>query len=121
MRNLFPGYLFVEVEMTDELWYVIRNTPGVTGFIGSSGKGAKPIPVRDADMLNVLALAGEKSEAMPEVKYNVGDIVKILTGPFVNNEGKITSINGDKVNVEIIFFGRSTDVEIEVTNIAAVK
>ena len=88
VRNIFPGYLFVEMIMTDEAWYVVRNTPGVTGFIGSSGGGAKPIPVKDEEIEAILRRIGQSDKAV-EVSFKVGDVVKIMSGPFSGMEGTI--------------------------------
>ena len=81
MHNLFPGYVFVEMKMTDDAWYVVRNTPGVTGFIGSSGGGAKPFPVSPDEMESILRRMGQ-SDKKVVVDFKVGDTVRILTGPF---------------------------------------
>ena len=109
VRNIFPGYLFVEMIMTDEAWYVVRNTPGVTGFIGSSGGGAKPIPVKDEEIEAILRRIGQSDKAV-EVSFKVGDVVKIMSGPFSGMEGTIETMN-DEIQVAtvlIILFGRDT-------------
>lgn len=112
-RNLFPGYLFVQMIMTDEAWYVVRNTPGVTGFIGSSGGGAKPIPVAGEEIEAVLRRVGQ-SEAKIVVDFKVGDRVKILNGPFANVEGIVDSMDdsAESATVLAIMFGRETPTEI---------
>ena len=92
VRNIFPGYLFVEMIMTDEAWYVVRNTPGVTGFIGSSGGGAKPFPVKQDEIEKILRRIGQSDKEI-EVDFAVGDSVKILSGPFSGMEGKVESMN----------------------------
>lgn len=113
VKNVFPGYLFVEMLMTDEAWYVVRNTPGVTGFIGSSGGGAKPIPVKQEEIDRILRRIGESDKAI-EVDFAVGDTVKILSGPFSGMEGKIESMNDQSqiATVLIILFGRETPTDI---------
>lgn len=118
MKNAFPGYLFVEMYMTDYAWYIVRNTPGVTGFIGSSGKGAKPIPIKDDEMLRLLAMAGEEDGSLIKSDYKKGDIVQILSGPFAGMEATIDTINNEskKAIVNLIFFGRETSAEVEYTN-----
>ena len=88
VRNIFPGYLFVEMIMTDEAWYHVRNTPGVTGFIGSSGGGAKPFPVAEDEMERILRRMGMSSKNI-QIDFTVGDRVKILNGPFTNVEGTV--------------------------------
>ena len=113
VRNIFPGYLFVEMIMTDEAWYVVRNTPGVTGFIGSSGGGAKPIPVKDEEIEAILRRIGQSDKAV-EVSFKVGDVVKIMSGPFSGMEGTIETMN-DEIQVAtvlIILFGRETPTDI---------
>lgn len=111
--NLFPGYLFVEMQMTDEAWYVVRNTPGVTGFIGSSGGGAKPFPVAEDEMESILRRLGIR-ETKVQINYAIGDRVKILAGPFTGVEGTVESLNDDTqiAVVLTILFGRETPTEI---------
>ena len=118
VRNIFPGYLFVEMIMTDEAWYVVRNTPGVTGFVGSSGGGAKPFPVPREQIEPVLKRMGVVDESMYS-RYEVGDYVKILRGTLEGSEGTIESIDTESglVKVSTVFFGRSTTVEVEFTEI----
>jgi transcriptional antiterminator NusG len=113
VKNIFPGYLFVEMIMTDEAWYVVRNTPGVTGFIGSSGGGAKPFPVKADEIEQILRRIGQSDKAV-EVDFTVGDSVQILSGPFSGMEGKIESMNDDSqvATVLIILFGRETPTDI---------
>ena len=119
VKNIFPGYVFVEMKMTDNAWYVVRNTPGVTGFIGSSGKGAKPIPVKPEDMEAILRRIGQ-SDKVVEVDFAVGDNVKILSGPFSGMEGKIESMNDATqiATVLIILFGRETPTDIGYVDLA---
>ena len=118
MKNLYPGYVFVEMIMTDYAWYVVRNTPGVTGFVGSSGKGTKPFPVPREQVEPVLKRMGLVDESMYE-RYNEGDLVKIIHGPLEDTEGHIISINKETgiVAVETIFFGRVTKVEVDFSEI----
>lgn len=119
VKNIFPGYLFVEMIMTDEAWYVVRNTPGVTGFIGSSGGGAKPIPVKEEEIEAILRRIGQ-SDKVVEVAFKVGDVVKILSGPFSGMEGTIESMN-DEIQVAtvlIILFGRETPTDISYVDLA---
>lgn len=122
MKNLYPGYVFVEMIMTDYAWYVVRNTPGVTGFVGSSGKGTKPFPVPREQIEPVLKRMGMIDESMYN-RYNDGDLVKIIHGPFEGTEGKILSINKDTglVEVEAFFFGKPTKVEVEFSEIERIQ
>ena len=120
VRNIFPGYLFVEMIMTDEAWYVVRNTPGVTGFIGSSGGGAKPIPVKDEEIEAILRRIGQSDKAV-EVSFKVGDVVKIMSGPFSGMEGTIETMNVEiqVATVLIILFGRETPTDISYIDLAS--
>ena len=118
MRNLFPGYLFVEMIMTDEAWYIVRNTPGVTGFIGSSGGGAKPFPVSPEEIESILRRMGLSDKKLI-VDFEVGDTVRILAGPFTGIEGTVDSMNNDAQTAMVltILFGRETPTEISYTDI----
>lgn len=122
MKNLFPGYLFVQMIMTDEAWYVVRNTPGVTGFIGSSGGGAKPFPVSEKEIQPILQRMG-KGECNIEINFAIGDRVKILNGPFSGIEGTVDSLNDDvqTASVLIILFGRETPTEIPYIDLKKVE
>lgn len=118
MKKLFPGYVLVEMVMTDEAWYVVRNTPGVTGFIGSSGKGAKPTALQPYEVDKILHSMG-MSRLEVNTDLNVGEIVKITTGPFANMEGKIAELDleNQKLIVLLDLFGQETDVEVEISQI----
>ena len=94
-KNLFSGYVLVQMIMTDEAWYVVRNTPGVTGFIGSSGKGAKPFPVSQEEIDSVLRRLGRQDMSV-QVDFEVGDTVEILNGAFKNSEGTVEKMDDDK-------------------------
>ena len=118
MKNLFPGNVFIEMIMDDNTWYVVRNTPGVTGIAGSSGGGQKPTPVSREEMEPVLKRMGMIDESMIS-QYNVGDIVKIISGTLEGTEGRIIEINKDNgaCRVEITFFGRNTIADVEFSEI----
>ncbi|MFV0255455.1 MAG: transcription termination/antitermination protein NusG [Erysipelotrichaceae bacterium] len=120
-KNLFPGYLFVKMLMTDESWYVVRNTPGVTGFIGSSGGGAKPFPVSEEEMDLILRRMG-LSDKKYVVDFAVGDIVKIESGPFRGLDGKVESMNNETETAIVltIVFGRETPTEISYNDLSKV-
>lgn len=121
-KNLFPGYLFVEMIMTDEAWYIVRNTPGVTGFIGSSGGGAKPFPVSDEEVESILRKMGMHDKNV-KIDFVVGDRVKILTGPFTNTEGTVESIDAENKTAEIliILFGRETPTTIDCADVEKIS
>lgn len=112
-KNLFPGYIFVEMIMSDDAWYQVRNTPGVTGFIGSSGGGVKPLPVAEEEIESILRKLG-MSEQKIVVNFKPGDRVRILSGPFTNVEGTIDSMNDDTevATVLTIMFGHETPTEV---------
>ena len=121
LKNLYPGYIFVEMIMTDESWYIVRNTPGVTGIAGSSGGGQKPTPVTREEIEPVLKRMGEVDESMYD-RYAVGDSVRVIHGPFEGTEGKIVSIDKDTgaCRIETLFFGRSTPVDVDFSEIEKV-
>ena len=112
-KNLFSGYLLVQMIMSDEAWYAVRNTPGVTGFIGSSGKGAKPFPVPQEEIDAVLRRL-EIVDTNVSVDFQVGDRVEILKGPFKDSEGTVEKMDDEKqeATVLLILFGRETPTEI---------
>lgn len=121
MRNLFPGYVFVEMKMTDEAWYVVRNTPGVTGFVGSSGGGAKPFPVSPDEMESILRRMGQSDKKIV-VDFAVGDKVKILSGPFNGMEGTVSSMNDQTQTASVLtmLFGRETPTDLSYNDIQKV-
>ena len=118
-KKMFPGYVLVEMIMSDEAWYIVRNTPGVTGFIGSSGKGAKPTPLLPSEIDKILAGIG-MSRVNIESEMAVGDKVSIIDGPFKGMMGKVDSIDleNNRLNVLIDLFGQETPVEVEVYQVS---
>lgn len=117
-KKMFPGYILVEMIMNDEAWFIVRNTPGVTGFIGSSGKGAKPFPLTPAEVDKILGSMGlSRLEIGNEL--NIDDMVKVINGPFEGMFGKIRTINmeNQKLEVALDLFGQETIVEIGLTEI----
>lgn len=122
VKNLFSGYVFVEMVMTDEAWYIVRNTPGVTGFIGSSGGGAKPFPVAEDEMEKILRRLG-MSERRVNVDFKVGDRVKILSGAFSGVEGTLEELNHETQTAVVltILFGRETPTEINYGDLEKVE
>ncbi|MFD1207076.1 MULTISPECIES: transcription termination/antitermination protein NusG [Sporosarcina] len=114
MKKTFPGYVLVELVMTDDSWYVVRNTPGVTGFIGSSGGGAKPTPLLPEEVEFILKQMGMK-ERKTEVDYELGEMIQVLEGPFAHFQGKVEEIDADKgkVKVSVDMFGRETIMELD--------
>lgn len=118
-KKMFPGYVLVEMVMSDEAWYIVRNTPGVTGFIGSSGKGAKPTPLLPSEIDKILASMG-MSRVNIESELAIGDKVNIIDGPFKGMMGKVDSIDleNNRLNVLIDLFGQETPVEVEVYQVS---
>lgn len=118
-KKMFPGYVFVEMIMSDEAWYAVRNTPGVTGFIGSSGKGAKPTPLLPQEIDRILVNMGI-SRVDIESELQVGDKVNIIDGPFKGMVGTIDTIDteNNRLNVLIDLFGQETPVEVELFQVS---
>ena len=110
-EKIFPGYVLVEMIVTDESWYIVRNTPNVTGFIGV---GTVPTPISDKEVQTLMKRMGVEE---PKFKIDVieGEIVRITDGPFKNFEGKITNIDEakGKIKVSVSMFGRETPVELD--------
>jgi transcriptional antiterminator NusG len=110
-EKIYPGYVFVEMIVTDDSWYVVRNTPNVTGFVGS---GITPIPVSDEEMQKLLKRI-EVKEPQYKIEIKIGDLVKIIDGPFKDFDGKVAEVDEErgKVKVMINLFGRDTPVELD--------
>ena len=113
-KKMFPGYILVEMVMSDEAWYIVRNTPGVTGFIGSSGKGAKPTPLLPQEIDRILVNMG-MSRVNVEDDLKVGDSVSIVDGPFKGMMGRVDNIDteNNRLNIIIDLFGQETSVDVE--------
>jgi transcriptional antiterminator NusG len=121
-KKMFPGYLLVRCELDDDAWFVIRNTPGVTGFVGP---GTKPSPLRRKEVETFLQVPVEGEEEAPRKQkatagFQVGEAVRVLTGPFADFPGTVAEINPDqqKVRVLVDIFGRETPVELGFDDIA---
>lgn len=112
-RRVFPGYVLVQMDLSDETWYLIKNTPGVSGFVGS---GTRPVPLKDEEVTQILQAAQEKMERpTPKVIFEKGEPVRINEGPFNNFNGVIEEVNPEKGKLKVLvtIFGRATPVEIE--------
>jgi transcriptional antiterminator NusG len=121
-KKMFPGYLLVRCSLDDDSWYVIRNTPGVTGFVGS---GAKPSPLRRKDVENFLGTKDEDREVTaakikPRMQYEVGETVRVKDGPFADFSGEVIELNAEQLKVKVLvnIFGRETPVELEFSQVA---
>ena len=113
VKNLYPGYVFVQMILSPECWYAVRNTPGVTGLLGSSGKGAQPFPVPEEDIERILARMG-MGEHHISINFAVGDRVRILRGPFKNIEGIVEVLHDEQqtATISAILFGRETPTDV---------
>ena len=121
-RKMFPGYLLVRSQLDDQAWFVIRNTPGVTGFVG---QGAKPSPLPRRDVEAFLIPKGGTEEQMaqrakPRLEYEVGETVRVKEGPFADFSGEVIEINEDQLKLKVLvnIFGRETPVELEFSKVA---
>lgn len=110
-KKVFPGYVLVEMVMEDDSWYVVRNTPGVTGFVGP---GSKPVPLTEKEITHILRSMGIV-EGKPRIEFDVKQVVRVISGPFKNFEGTVEEINREKgtLKVHVSMFGRETPVELE--------
>lgn len=117
-RKVFPGYVLVEIVMTDDSWYVVRNTPGVTGFVGSAGSGSKPTPLLPEEVMVILKRMGVDEKRI-DIDFELGETVKVKEGPFANFTGSIEEIDKDKAKLKVLvnMFGRDTPVELDFSQI----
>jgi len=115
-KNLFSGYVLVDMIVTEDSWYVVRNTPRVTGFIGAGG--TDPVPLKKEE-IEAIFKRMKNSKVTSEFKYDLEDIVKIIDGPFAGFEGKINSIDTERGKVKLLvsMFGRETPVELDFVQI----
>ena len=120
-KKVFPGYLMVRLELDDDSWYVVRNTPGVTGFVGS---GAKPTPLSRREVENILVIKVEGEEPIrkskPRMEHEVGESVRVKEGPFADFTGTIAEINDVQLKLKVLvnIFGRETPVELDFAQVA---
>jgi transcriptional antiterminator NusG len=117
-RRIFPGYVLVEMDLTDESWHVIKNTPRVTGFLGGSGN--RPTPISEKEVAKILSQMEEGIEKpRPKVLFEVGEMVRVKDGPFADFNGNVEEVNYEKnkVRVSVAIFGRSTPVELDFSQV----
>jgi transcriptional antiterminator NusG len=117
-RRIFPGYVLVEMDLTDETWHVIKNTPRVTGFLGGSGN--RPTPISEKEVAKILSQMEEGVERpRPKVLFEVGEMVRVKEGPFADFNGNVEEVNYEKskVRVSVAIFGRSTPVELDFSQV----
>jgi transcriptional antiterminator NusG len=123
-KKVFPGYLLVRCTMDDESWYCVRNTPGVTGFVGQSRQGQKPTPLSRREVQTFLSAKGDGQETSnrkkPKLDYEVGESVRVKEGPFADFNGQIAEINADHLKLKVLvnIFGRETSVEMDFSQVA---
>jgi transcription termination/antitermination protein NusG len=123
-KKVFPGYLLVRCEMSDDSWYVIRNTPGVTGFVGQGRLGQKPTPLSRKEVETFLSAKGDGeaqvSKRKPKMEYEVGESVRVKEGPFADFTGSVAEINLDHLKLKVLvnIFGRETLVEMDFSQVA---
>jgi transcription termination/antitermination protein NusG len=113
-RKFFPGYILVQMDMTDESWHLVKSTPKVTGFVG--GTSTKPTPISEKEVANILQQVQEGVEKpKPKVLFEVGEAVRVTEGPFTDFHGNVEEVNYDKskLRVSVMIFGRSTPVELD--------
>ena len=113
-QKFFPGYVLVEMDMTDDTWHLVKNTPKVTGFVG--GTATKPTPISEKEVQNILHQIQEGVEKpRPKVLFEVGEAVRVKDGPFADFHGNVEDVNYDKnkLRVSVTIFGRSTPVELD--------
>ncbi|MDD3652719.1 MAG: transcription termination/antitermination protein NusG [Desulfotomaculaceae bacterium] len=118
-RKVFPGYVLVEMYMTDDSWYVVRNTPGVTGFVGS---GAKPIPLNDDEARQIIRQMGV-DEPRTRISLSIGENIRVISGPFENFIGQIEEINMEKQKLKVLIsmFGRETPIELDFSQVERIS
>ncbi len=124
-KKVFPGYILVRCHMDDDSWYCIRNTPGVTGFVGQSRQGQKPTPLSRREVQTFLAAKGDGTGGLPtrkkpKLEYETGESVRVKEGPFADFAGTIAEINADHMKLKVLvnIFGRETLVEMDFSQVA---
>ena len=119
-RKFFPGYILISVEMSQDIWYMIKNTAKVTGFLGGGGKA---VPLSEEEVKTIKGqISGETSQPRPKFSFEKGENVRVIDGPFVNFNGTVDEVNQGKgkVRVMVSIFGRATPVELEFPQVEAV-
>ena len=119
-RKFFPGYVLVKMELTDEAYHLVKNTPKVTGFLGS---GAKPMPVSEAEVQRIVGAVEEGVERpRPTIHFDIGETVKVIDGPFASFDGQVESVDEDnaRLRVAVSIFGRPTPVDLEYSQVEKV-
>ena len=119
-RKFFPGYILINVEMNQDIWYMIKNIPKVTGFLGG---GSEPVPLSEGEVKTIMdQIKGESARPKPKFSFEKGENIRVVDGPFLNFNGVVEDVNHDKgkVRVMVSIFGRATPVELEFPQIERV-
>lgn len=121
-KKMFPGYLLVRCHLDDDAWYVVRNTPGVTGFVGAANRPS-PLPRKDVETFLTVKTEGEVEQtkrSKPRLEYEINETVRVKEGPFADFSGEIVEINADQLKLKVLvnIFGRETPVELEFSQVA---
>jgi len=122
MKKTFPGYVLIEMIDTDDSWFTVRNTPGVTGFLGSSGKGTRPVPLTEAEIQPILAKMGVVNTEVT-VDVEIGQHILVAAGPFSGQVGTIETIDVDnqKLTILVDLFGQETPVELGLDQVCEIE
>ena len=118
-RKFFPGYVLVKMEMSDDAYHLVKNTAKVTGFLGAQG-GAKPLPVSEREVQNIIGAVEEGVERpKPTIRFDIGETVKVIDGPFASFDGQVESVDEDnaRLRVAVSIFGRPTPVDLEYSQV----
>ena len=119
-KKFFPGYVLISVDMSQDIWYMIKNTAKVTGFLGGGGK---PVPLSEEEVKTIKGqISGESSQPRPKFSFEKGESVRVIDGPFINFNGTVDEVNQEKgkVKVMVSIFGRATPVELEFPQVESV-
>ncbi len=119
-KRIYPGYILVNMVMSDESWYVVRNTPGVTSFVGS---GNKPVPLAESEIRGIQRQVKAEAPTKVSVEYQVDESVRVVDGPFTDFHGKVTEINAEKGKLKVLvnMFGRETPVELDLLQVERLR
>ena len=121
-RKFFPGYVLIKMDLSDQSWHLVKDTPKVTGFLGAQG-GTKPLPVSEREIQNIIGTSEEGVERpKPRIHFDIGETVKVVDGPFASFDGQVESVDEDnaRLRVAVSIFGRPTPVDLEYNQVEKV-